>query len=218
MDNHIRPVVSVDISKTECYRHQVLSRSKQLWPKIDTGLRAITARELDDFDTAIQIDGDKMARVCCAVVMSHHCIYLECAWATIMDIVHRGIPPANHGCQQRPEGKHSNHSHTQVEQRMRAVGKFLFACRSFWHWHLGKTFWSSRDMPRRGLCTSILCIIIHPMPFAHLFITFCLLRPVSRGTLRNRWHRRNSRFLPMRIRIFCDRTVAQNTFGVYFAG
>src|SRR5260221_13853866 len=157
MDNHLWRGVSVEIGKAECHRHPVLSWSKQLWPKIDTSLRAITAGKLYDFDTAIQIDGDKMARVCRAVVMPHHCIYLECAWATIMDIVHRCIPPANHGCQQRPEGKHHNHPYTQVEQGVRTVGKFLFACRSFWYWHLGETVWPSCDMPRSSLCTRILC-------------------------------------------------------------
>ena len=93
IDDHIRASIIIEIFKSERDRSQVLSIPDQDWSHIDTGVRGITARKLNDFNVPIKINGDKMAGMCSRVVMPDDLIRLIGTRSPIAQIILRHLPP-----------------------------------------------------------------------------------------------------------------------------
>jgi hypothetical protein len=62
--------------------------------KVDAGLRTIATGKLDHLDTTIQVERNKMTGCASCLIMPDEGIYLEGAWATIVEIIPGGAPPA----------------------------------------------------------------------------------------------------------------------------
>src|SRR5258708_6987344 len=92
--DHVRSMIAIDINKAERHRDQIGISPIQLRAKVDAGLRTIATGKLDHLDTTIQVERNKMTWISRCVGMSDNGIGLECAWATIVEIIPGGAPPA----------------------------------------------------------------------------------------------------------------------------
>ena len=63
VDDHVWIAVATHIDKAECHWHQIGACIIQLRTKIHARFGAISPGELDDLDTALQVDGDEVAGV-----------------------------------------------------------------------------------------------------------------------------------------------------------
>jgi len=95
MDKHVRSMSAIDIHKAERHRDQIGISPIQLRAEVDAGLRAIATGELDYLDTTIQVERDKMTGCASCLIMPDEGVYLEGAWATIVEIIPGGAPPAD---------------------------------------------------------------------------------------------------------------------------
>src|ERR1700680_953497 len=77
MHNHIRLAVAVYITELSRHRRQVLPISKQRWAAVDTRMRRISTRHLNDHHVAIQINKNKMRWVSGTVVVTYDRVNLE---------------------------------------------------------------------------------------------------------------------------------------------
>jgi hypothetical protein len=82
-DNHIRSMVAIYIGEAERDRDQVVAVTIELWAYIHARFRGVATRKLDHFNTSVQIQRDKVARIGCRVVLPNHDIGLKCARTTI---------------------------------------------------------------------------------------------------------------------------------------
>src|SRR6266699_4806192 len=62
VDNHIGLLVAVDIDEAEGHRDEVGVSSVELGADVDTGVAGVTAGQFDDFNTSMEVDGQKMTR------------------------------------------------------------------------------------------------------------------------------------------------------------
>jgi hypothetical protein len=94
MDNHVWSMSVIDINKTQRHRDQIGIGPIQLRAEVDAGLRAIATGELDHLDTTMQVERNKMTGCAPCLIMPDEGVYLEGAWATILEIVQGRAPPA----------------------------------------------------------------------------------------------------------------------------
>jgi hypothetical protein len=115
VNHQIRSVIASDIDKAQRHWHQVRVCTIELRPDEDTRFGGVTPWELDDLDVPMQVERDKMAWIARRVVMTDNGIGLKRSGASIVQIVPRGIPPADRHGHQCPQREHNYHPHTQVQ-------------------------------------------------------------------------------------------------------
>jgi len=93
MDNHVRSMIAIDINKIKRHRDQIGIGPIQLRAEVDVSLRAIATGKLDHLDTTIQVERNKMTGCAPRLIMPDGGVYLEGAWATILEIVPGGASP-----------------------------------------------------------------------------------------------------------------------------
>ncbi len=104
-DNHVGFMIAVDIDETQGDRDQVGVRAVELGADVDTSVACVTARQFDDFDPSMKIDGQKMARHAWGLVMPDVGIDLEGAWPAIPQVIQGGGEPGGHNAEHRDQSQ-----------------------------------------------------------------------------------------------------------------
>src|SRR6266851_4712728 len=81
-------------------------------------MRAVSTRALDHLHATVQIDGNKMARTGCRVVVSNDGIRLERARPAIVPVILGHLPPGEEHTSPNPQRQHRQHPHPKKEQPM----------------------------------------------------------------------------------------------------
>ncbi len=105
----------------------ILSIPKQCWSKIDHGMRTVPSRALDHLHATVQVDGDKMARTGCRVVIADDGSHLERARPAVVPVILGHLPPGKEQTPHHPQRQHCQHPYSKKEQPM-AAGPGWFFC------------------------------------------------------------------------------------------
>ena len=93
MEDHVWPVVAVDVAETEGHWHQVGIWTIELWTEIDSCVGSITAGEFHDLDPIMQIEGKKMTGHAWCLIVTHVGIDLKGARTSIVQVVECSADP-----------------------------------------------------------------------------------------------------------------------------
>src|SRR5215510_11301580 len=109
VDDHIGLSISVHIFKDQCHSGQILSIPNQGRPKKDLRLCRVTSGNLDNFNTTIQVESNKMTRISHRIIMPHYKVCLERPGTTITPVVLRHLPPSRRCTEDNPSRHHYEH-------------------------------------------------------------------------------------------------------------
>src|SRR5438132_567850 len=93
VDHHIWFAIAIHVLERQRDGCFILPIAKQNRPRVDHGMRTVPTRALDDLHVTVQIDGDKMARISCRVVVSNDGICLERARPAVAPVILGHLPP-----------------------------------------------------------------------------------------------------------------------------
>ena len=111
LDEHIRVMGLLWIKKTERHRGQIGSGAREMRTKEETRMGRIVARQVNDLDLAVIVDGDEMGRLA-TLLLAHKGIGLEGAWSPILPIIKGRVCPTDKGLRTNNEQKHQAHAQT----------------------------------------------------------------------------------------------------------
>src|SRR5215472_7766047 len=68
-DDHVGPMIAVDIDEAEGHRNKVGIVSIELGTDVDTSVSSITTSQFDDFDAPMEVNDNEMAGIAWCFVM-----------------------------------------------------------------------------------------------------------------------------------------------------
>jgi hypothetical protein len=97
------------VKKAERDGRQIGIDTRKMRAKEEMRLRWIIARQLNDFDLTVIIDGEKMGGLA-ALFLAHKHICLERAWSSILPIIKGRMRPTDERLRTNNEHKHETHA------------------------------------------------------------------------------------------------------------
>jgi len=114
MHQHVGLVVTTHIDEAQGNRHQFGPSTVELRADKDAGLGGVSGGKLDDFDTSVEVEGDKVAWGGGRVAVSHHRVDLKRARPSIVEIIYQDVPPRDDEREQQQEREHGDHAQAEV--------------------------------------------------------------------------------------------------------
>ena len=109
LNEHIRVMGVIGIKKAQRDGGQIGSGAREMVTKEEASMSRIVARQLNDLDLTVIIDGEKMGRLA-SLFLPDECVSLKGAWSAILPIIEGELCPAYEGLPRENEQEHEAHA------------------------------------------------------------------------------------------------------------